>query len=126
MRGDERRKLRGVTEIRWDVGEVLDDVRVIALAQKGGSDPAAITRMVLDHGPAVGDGLAEAREAAILVGPVSRVIPADEVKELVAGREPHLPQALIRLDTGREPDLVAIWPVAATAPGVLPDERAAR
>src|SRR5437762_13659753 len=81
--------------------------------------------MVLDHGPAVGDGLAEAREAAILIGAVSRVVPADEVKELVAGRGPHLPQALVRLDTGREPDLVAIGPVAPTAASVVPKERTA-
>jgi hypothetical protein len=32
VRGDERRELGRVAEVRGDVGEVLDDVRVIALA----------------------------------------------------------------------------------------------
>jgi len=32
MRGDQRRKPRCVAEVRRDVGEVLDDVRMVALA----------------------------------------------------------------------------------------------
>src|SRR5881296_4250883 len=54
------------------------------------------------------------------------MVPADEVEELVARREQHLPQPLVRLDAGREPDLVSIGKVPASAAPVVTEERTAR
>jgi len=43
----------------------------------------------------------------------------------MARREPHLPESFIRLDPGREPDLVAVGPVPAAAARVVAIERTA-
>src|SRR5439155_15036570 len=55
VRRDRGRQLRGVAEVRRDVGEILDDVRVVALTKERGGDPAAVSRVVLDHMPAFSD-----------------------------------------------------------------------
>src|SRR2546425_4691431 len=123
---ERRRELVGVAEVRGDVGEVLDDVRVVALPQEGAAHPIAIARERVDQRAALGDDAAQACEAAALVGAVTRMVPAHEVEELVARRKTHLPQALVRLDPRREPDLVAVRPEYAAAPRVVAVELAAR
>src|SRR5207237_5119366 len=55
-----------------------------------------------------------------------RVIPADEVEELVACRQAHLSKALVCLDACCKPDLVAVGPVPAPAARVVAKERTAR
>src|SRR6185436_16382079 len=75
---------------------------------------------------AVGHDLPQTREAAVLVDAVPRMVPANEVEKLVTSRELHLPQALVCLDAGREPDLVAIRPVPATSARAVAKERTAR
>src|SRR2546425_1428569 len=123
---DRRRELVRVAEVRGDVGEVLDDVRVVALPQERAGHPIAIARERVDQRAALGDDASQACEAAALVGAVAGMVPAHEVEELVACRETHLPQALVRLDPRGEPDLVAVGPEAAAAPRVVAVERAAR
>src|SRR5947207_7307040 len=88
--------------------------------------PAQVPWIVLAHGTAVGDDFAQPCEAAVLLGAIPRVVPADEVEQLVACGEPHLAQALVRLNAGRKPDLVSIRPVPAPAASVVPKERTAR
>src|SRR5438132_12756320 len=82
-----------------------------------------MARIVLHHRPAVRDGLAQARETTVLVGAIPRMVPADEVKKLVARREPHLSQALVGFHAGRQPDLIAIRPVPAAATRVVAIKR---
>src|SRR2546427_1597964 len=53
------------------------------------------------------------------------MVQADEVKKLVARREPHLSQALVGFHAGRQPDLIAIRPVPAAATRVVAIERTA-
>ncbi len=72
----------------------------------------------------VADRAAEVREASVLVLPVHRVVPADEVEELVARGELDLAQSLICLDSRRELDLIAVGIEPAAVSGVGPDDPA--
>src|SRR2546423_9749154 len=54
------------------------------------------------------------------------MVPADEVKELVARREAHLTQPLVGLHARGQPDLVAIGPVPPAASRVVAKEGAPR
>src|SRR5687767_12415794 len=91
VRSDRRRELGGVAEGRRDVGEVLDRVRVIALAQERTDDPVSIPRKCRKLRSAVTDRSAQIREVAVLVAAIFGMVPADEVEELVASRELDLP-----------------------------------
>ena len=125
VRSDRRRELGGVAEVRRDVGEVLDRVRVISLAQERANDPVSIARKGPKLRSAVTHRAAQVREVAVLVAAVFGMVPADEVEQLVAGRELDLPKSLVGLDAGSELDLVAIRIEAAAAPGVRPNDPAA-
>src|SRR4026209_2313474 len=61
------RQLRGVTEVGRDVGEVLDRIRVIALAQERAGDPGAVPRELREVGSTVANGATEVGEVAVLV-----------------------------------------------------------
>src|SRR5438093_13490296 len=52
------------------------------------------------------------------------MVPADEVEQLVAGRELDLTQPLVRLDTRRQLDLVAVGIEPAASARVRPDDPA--
>ena len=57
---------------------------------------------------AVPDRPAQVREAQVLVAAVHRMVPADEVEQLVARGELDLPQPFIRLYARGELDLVPV------------------
>src|ERR1700687_3599583 len=122
---DRRRELGEVSEVRRDVGEVLDRVGVITLAQERADDPVAIPWELVEVASALADRAAEIREVAVLVPAVNRMVPADEVEQLVAGRELDLAQPLVRLDPRGELDLIAVRIEPSAASGVRADDPAA-
>src|SRR5205823_13423985 len=125
MRSDRGRQLGGVAKVRRDVREVLHHVGVGPLPEERTGDPSVVTGIPARDRPALRDGPAEPRESAVLVGAVAGMVPAAEVEELVARRETHLPQSFVRLDPGREPDLVPVGPVPAAPALVVAIERTA-
>ena len=79
--------------------------------------------MVVDGGSAFLHGAAKGHKTAVLVRTVARVVPADEVEELVACREPDLAKAFVRLDARRQPDLISVRPISAPTARVVAIER---
>src|SRR5439155_520555 len=94
---DRRRELGRVAEVRRNVGEVLDDVRVIALPEERAGHPLVIARVIARHQLTFRDHASQTGEAAVFVGAVTRMVPAHEVEQLMAGREPYLTQAFVGL-----------------------------
>ena len=96
-----------------------------ALAQEGSGHPRRVARERIEKPPALEHRAPQVGKPLVLIRAVARVVPADEVEQLVARGQLDLAQALVGLDPRRQLDLVAIGVEPAAIPRVGADDRAA-